>query len=165
MKLARRSVRALCASWHALYVSRSICLRKCGQRAGVLRFAEKGRTAARLHRHGLPRRKEDIAQEIIANAGQRPVVGTRASCPVCEEELDMLEYSVDVLKAPEPIASMHELDVKRYGVIVQRRLSQRAVIAGSGWGGYGAGSRCASPKRRRASRKRQKGSRLRASRW
>lgn len=38
--------------------------------------------------------------------------------PVCEEELDMLEYSVDVLKAPEPITSMHELDVKRYGVIV-----------------------------------------------
>jgi AMMECR1 domain-containing protein len=33
-------------------------------------------------------------------------------------ELDKLEYSVDVLKASEPIGSMDELDPKRYGVIV-----------------------------------------------
>ena len=61
--------------------------------------------------------EEDIAQEIIANAISACCRDPRFM-PVCEEELDMLEYSVDVLKAPEPIASMHELDVKRYGVIV-----------------------------------------------
>jgi AMMECR1 domain-containing protein len=33
-------------------------------------------------------------------------------------ELDSLEYSVDVLGAPEPISSPAELDVKKYGVIV-----------------------------------------------
>lgn len=61
--------------------------------------------------------EEDIAQEIIANAVSACCRDPRFM-PVCEEELDMLEYSVDVLKAPEPITSMHELDVKRYGVIV-----------------------------------------------
>ena len=34
------------------------------------------------------------------------------------EELAQLEYSVDVLNAPEPITSPDQLDVRRYGVIV-----------------------------------------------
>ena len=38
--------------------------------------------------------------------------------PVTVSELDSLEYSVDVLGQPEPIASQAELDVKKYGVIV-----------------------------------------------
>ena len=37
---------------------------------------------------------------------------------VSESELKDLVYSVDVLAEPEPITSMDELDVKRYGVIV-----------------------------------------------
>jgi AMMECR1 domain-containing protein len=39
---------------------------------------------------------------------------------VRESELDDLVYSVDVLSEPEPIRSIDELDVKRYGVIVTR---------------------------------------------
>ena len=38
--------------------------------------------------------------------------------PVRASELDQLEYSVDVLGAPEPVISAAQLDVKRYGVIV-----------------------------------------------
>ena len=38
--------------------------------------------------------------------------------PITEEELPYLEISVDVLGEPEPISSIAELDVKRYGVIV-----------------------------------------------
>ncbi|NLG93252.1 MAG: AMMECR1 domain-containing protein, partial [Clostridiales bacterium] len=37
---------------------------------------------------------------------------------VTASELPDLVYSVDVLAKPEPIASISELDVKRYGVIV-----------------------------------------------
>jgi len=37
---------------------------------------------------------------------------------VGKEELRELDYSVDVLMAPEPIESPDDLDVKRYGVIV-----------------------------------------------
>ena len=36
------------------------------------------------------------------------------------EELDRLEYSVDVLGETEEIDSPEELDVKRYGVVVSR---------------------------------------------
>ena len=36
------------------------------------------------------------------------------------DELDELEYSVDVLGEAERIASADELDVKRYGVIVSK---------------------------------------------
>ena len=38
--------------------------------------------------------------------------------PVTEDELPLLEYSVDVLGEAEPIDSQDLLDVKRYGVIV-----------------------------------------------
>jgi AMMECR1 domain-containing protein len=35
------------------------------------------------------------------------------------DELDLLSYSVDVLLEPEPIDSIKDLDVKKYGVIVR----------------------------------------------
>ncbi|MBQ9348989.1 MAG: AmmeMemoRadiSam system protein A, partial [Oscillibacter sp.] len=61
--------------------------------------------------------QENVAWEIVENAVS---AGTRDPRfpPVRAEELDSLEYSVDVLGAPEAIASPEELDVKRYGVIV-----------------------------------------------
>ena len=39
--------------------------------------------------------------------------------PVRPEELGRLEYSVDVLTAPEQVNSLADLDPKRYGVIVK----------------------------------------------
>lgn len=58
-----------------------------------------------------------LAWEIVGNAVS---AGTRDPRfpPVRLEELDSLEYNVDVLGAPEPISSPAQLDVKRYGVIV-----------------------------------------------
>lgn len=58
-----------------------------------------------------------VAQEIIQNAVS---AGTRdPRFPrVQPGELTQLEYSVDVLDAPEPITSPDQLDVRRYGVIV-----------------------------------------------
>lgn len=58
-----------------------------------------------------------IAEEILRNAVSAAVEDPRFP-PVGEEELIDLVYSVDVLQEPEPVSSMDELDVKRYGVIV-----------------------------------------------
>lgn len=64
-------------------------------------------------------REKNIATEIIkyaVNAGLRDPRFDRVE----EFELEDLEYSVDVLFPPEPIKSIDELDVERYGVIVTK---------------------------------------------
>lgn len=63
--------------------------------------------------------RDNIAEEIIENAVS---AGTRDPrfYPVEKEELDELEYSVDVLGIAEPISSKDMLDPKRYGVIVRK---------------------------------------------
>lgn len=61
---------------------------------------------------------DSIAQEIMQNAIS---AGTRDPRfhPVEENELEELQYSVDVLRSPEAIEDAKQLDVKKYGVIVQ----------------------------------------------
>ena len=58
-----------------------------------------------------------VAWEIVQNAVSACSRDPRF-VPVRADELDSLEYSVDVLGEPEPIFSPAELDVKHYGVIV-----------------------------------------------
>ncbi len=58
-----------------------------------------------------------IAEEVMRNAISAGTEDPRFS-PVTEKELPELVYSVDILSEPEPIESIKELDVKRYGVIV-----------------------------------------------
>jgi AmmeMemoRadiSam system protein A len=65
----------------------------------------------------VPTRK-NIAEEIIYNAISSGTRDPRFD-PVEDDELDQLVYSVDVLKEPEPIKTMDELDVIKYGVIVR----------------------------------------------
>ncbi|SDM55325.1 AmmeMemoRadiSam system protein A [Acetanaerobacterium elongatum] len=60
---------------------------------------------------------ESVAEEILQNAVSAGTQDPRFS-PVTEAELPYLVYSVDVLAEPEPIESIAQLDVKRYGVIV-----------------------------------------------
>ena len=67
--------------------------------------------------------QKNVAWEIVQNAVS---AGTRDPRfpPVGINELDQMEYSVDVLGQPEPVASPDELDPRQYGVIVscgQRR--------------------------------------------
>ncbi len=62
--------------------------------------------------------KVNVADEIIENAISAGVRDPRFF-PVEEDELDSLMYSVDVLGQSEPIEDLGQLDVKRYGVIVQ----------------------------------------------
>jgi AmmeMemoRadiSam system protein A len=61
---------------------------------------------------------KNIAEEIMQNAISSGTRDPRFD-PVEAGELDSLVYSVDVLKEPEPVNSMDELDVVRYGVIVR----------------------------------------------
>ena len=61
--------------------------------------------------------RKNVAEEIVHNSIG---TGTRDPrfFPVKKEELNSLKYIVDVMKEPEPIQSIDQLDVKRYGIIV-----------------------------------------------
>ena len=63
--------------------------------------------------------EDALAQEVINNAIAAATRDPRFS-PVRPAELDDLEIDVSVLYPPEPIDSADLLDVKQYGVIVER---------------------------------------------
>jgi len=60
---------------------------------------------------------ESVAEETIRNAIAAATEDPRFP-PVSVEELDSIEYSVDVLSPPEEVREMKELDPKKYGIIV-----------------------------------------------
>ncbi|HHN66174.1 MAG TPA: AmmeMemoRadiSam system protein A [Nitrospirae bacterium] len=62
---------------------------------------------------------ENVATEIIKNAISAATEDPRFF-PVQPEELDELEYSVDILSEPERVSDISQLDPKKYGVIVTR---------------------------------------------
>ncbi len=62
--------------------------------------------------------RENLAEEIIENAISAATRDPRFP-PVRADELGMLDISVDVLTAPEPITSIHDQDPKIHGLIVQ----------------------------------------------
>ena len=62
--------------------------------------------------------RENLAEEILQNAISACSRDPRFS-PVTVDELEDIEYSVDVLGEPERIFDVKELDVTRYGVIVE----------------------------------------------
>lgn len=63
--------------------------------------------------------KASLAEEILHNAIAAGTQDPRFD-PVTADELPHLVYDVDVLTTPERIADASQLDVKRYGVIVER---------------------------------------------
>jgi len=62
--------------------------------------------------------QKSVAEEIITNAVSSATRDPRFP-PIAPEELKDLDYSVDVLTAPEPVEDESQLDPKRYGVIVE----------------------------------------------
>jgi AmmeMemoRadiSam system protein A/AmmeMemoRadiSam system protein B len=68
--------------------------------------------------------RKNVAQEILYN-GISACSQDPRFYPVRPDELPDLEYSVDVLEDPEPIAGPEALDVKKYGVIVQAASDSR----------------------------------------
>jgi len=71
--------------------------------------------------------RSTIADEIIENAISSGTKDPRFE-PVDQYELPYLVYSVDVLKPSEPIKSIDELDVKRYGVIVRKGIRSGLLL-------------------------------------
>ncbi len=62
--------------------------------------------------------EENVGEEIITNSISSATRDPRFS-PITPEELKDLDYSVDVLTAPEPVEDASQLDPKKYGVIVE----------------------------------------------
>ncbi|MDP2930919.1 MAG: AmmeMemoRadiSam system protein A, partial [Chloroflexota bacterium] len=62
--------------------------------------------------------EDNVAHEIIANAISSATRDPRFP-PVTPNELDYLDYSVDVLTRPVRVKDRSELDPKKYGVIVE----------------------------------------------
>ncbi len=60
---------------------------------------------------------ESVAKETISNAISAATRDPRFP-PVEIDELQELEYTVDVLSAPEKVNDISELDPKKYGIIV-----------------------------------------------
>lgn len=61
----------------------------------------------------------DIGSEIIQNAVSASTRDPRFS-PVTEQELESIDYSVDLLMPAEKVSDLGTLDHKRYGVIVTK---------------------------------------------
>lgn len=62
--------------------------------------------------------QRNVAEEIIINAISAATQDPRFD-DITPDELKDLDYSVDVLTSPEPVADKSELDPKKYGVIVE----------------------------------------------
>ena len=69
----------------------------------------------------------NLASEIMQNAVSACSRDPRFS-PVTIDELDELEYSVDVLGDPERVFSLDDLDVRKYGVIVESKGRQGLLL-------------------------------------
>lgn len=116
VRLARLSLETYVKSGQMAALPKDLPEEMLNRRAGVF---------VSLKKHGLLRGcigtispvTKSIAQEILRNAVSSGTEDPRFP-QVTEDELNELVYSVDVLSEPEPIRSMDELDVKRYGVIV-----------------------------------------------
>jgi AmmeMemoRadiSam system protein B/AmmeMemoRadiSam system protein A len=70
---------------------------------------------------------ENVAGEIIENAISSATRDPRF-LPVAPEELDDLDYSVDVLTEPEQIEGENQMDPGKYGVIVQSGLRRGLLL-------------------------------------
>ncbi len=89
-----------------------------------------------LHKGGVLRgcigtiqpQQPNVALEVIQNAISAATRDPRFP-PVQTSELAGLDISVDILQPAEPIASMEQLDPKRYGVIVESAAGSGPVRA------------------------------------
>jgi len=116
VRLARLSVETYVRTGRRARLPEGLPAELTGRRAGVF---------VSLHKNGQLRgcigttspTSPSVAEEILRNGVCACAEDPRFS-KVVEDELPLLEYSVDVLGEAESIGSQGELDVKRYGVIV-----------------------------------------------
>lgn len=116
VRLARASLEHYVKNKTPLDMPKQLPQELTGRRAGAfVSLKKEGRLRGCIGTIGPVR--NSVAEEILANAISAGTKDPRFS-PVSAEELDELEYSVDVLGQPEPVESETQLDAKRYGVIV-----------------------------------------------
>lgn len=116
--LARASVEAFVATGSAFEVPGDLPPGLLDRRAGAF---------VSLHEHGELRgcigtigpTQPDLAHEIVRNGILAATEDPRFP-PVACDELDYLDYSVDVLDEPEPVFDVSDLDAREYGVIVTK---------------------------------------------
>ena len=118
VRLARLSLESYVRNATAIGVPKGLPEELLSNRAGVfVSLKKEGRLRGCIGT--ICATKSSVAEEIIQNAVSAGARDPRFS-PVREEELDQLEYSVDVLGKTEKVTSMEELDAQKYGVIVTR---------------------------------------------
>ena len=115
--LARKTLEAYVRNNRKIAIPGDLPVEMLGKRSGVFVSIKKHDRLRGCIGTISPVRR-NIAMEIIENAISSGTQDPRFD-PVEEEELDSLVYSVDVLMEPEPIDSVKQLDVLRYGVIVR----------------------------------------------
>lgn len=126
VKLARQSFTAWTKKREKISVPAGLPPEMLNKRAGVF---------VSLHKAGQLRgcigtispTQKNIAEEIIQNAVSACAQDPRFSA-VKADELEEIECSVDVLGEAEDINSMLELDVQRYGVIVQSGMKRGLLL-------------------------------------
>lgn len=118
VQLARKTVETYVRTGKKLRVPEGLPEEMYSRRAGVfVSLKEEGRLRGCIGTIAPVR--GSIAEEIIENGISAAAKDPRFHA-VEPEELDRLEYSVDVLGETEKIDSLEKLDVKRYGVVVSR---------------------------------------------
>ena len=118
VKLARKTIETYVRTGQKIPVPEDLPSEMTDRKAGVF---------VSLHKEGQLRGcigtikglRDSVAREIIENAISSSTRDTRFHA-VQADELDKLEYSVDVLSPAEQVHSLAELDVKKYGVIVTK---------------------------------------------
>lgn len=116
--LARASVEGFVATGESITLPDGLPEELLARRAGVfVSLHERGELRGCIGTIGPT--QPNVALEILRNGVLACSEDPRFP-PVAAEELDWLEYSVDVLDEPESIASEAELDVREYGVIVTK---------------------------------------------
>lgn len=118
VSLARRSLEHFVRSGNRLEIPQGLDYELLNNRAGVFVTLKKdGKLRGCIGT--IEPIQDSIAEEIIENAISAGIRDPRFDS-VVEDELEHIIYSVDVLKEPEQISSIDELDVEKYGVIVSK---------------------------------------------
>ena len=124
VKLARATIEQFVRTGKRLRLNKDLPKGLAGELPAEATFRRAG-TFVSVHKSGALRGcigtigpvQDSIAEEIISNAISAVSRDPRFD-KVREDELELLEISVDILGEPEDIDGPDQLDVKRYGVIV-----------------------------------------------
>lgn len=116
VSLARASVESFVKSGKRAKLPDNLISELTEQRAGVFVSIKKD-GALRGCIGTISPVKNSVAQEILYNAVSACSDDPRFE-PVAQNELNQLVYSVDVLRKPEKVSRVQDLDAQRYGVIV-----------------------------------------------